>query len=92
MYIHLGQDTVVKTEDVVGIFDLETATISKYTRDYLAKAEKQGEVINITRELPKSFIVCNDHKTGGKRVYISQISSATLLKRSGFVDELSGIR
>ena len=41
MYLHLGQDTVIKTDEVVGIFDLDTATISKYTREYLAQAEKK---------------------------------------------------
>ena len=38
MYLHLGQDIVVKTEEVLGIFDLDTATISKNTRNYLAHA------------------------------------------------------
>lgn len=86
MYIHLGQDTVVRKEDVVGIFDLDTATISKHTRDYLARAEKAGDVINITLELPKSFIVCRDgERESGRVVYLSQISSATLLKRAGFL-------
>ena len=86
MYIHLGQDTVVRKEDVVGIFDLDTATISKHTRDYLAKAEKAGEVITITTELPKSFIVCRDlRRKSGRTVYISQISSSTLLKRAAFL-------
>ena len=86
MYIHLGQDTVVRKEDVVGIFDLDTATISKHTRDYLTKAEKAGEVITITTELPKSFIVCRDpRRKSGRVVYISQISSSTLLKRAAFL-------
>lgn len=81
MYIHLGQDTVVKKEDIIGIFDLDNTTISKRTRDYLAKAEKQGRVINVSFELPKSFIVCRN-KEKGQIVYISQLSSTTLLKRS----------
>ncbi len=86
MYIHLGQDTVVRKEDVVGIFDLDTATISKHTRDYLTKAEKAGEVVTITTELPKSFIVCRDsRRKSGRSVYISQISSSTLLKRAAFL-------
>ncbi|MBR2044130.1 MAG: DUF370 domain-containing protein [Clostridia bacterium] len=80
MYIHLGQDTVVKKADIIGIFDLDTATVSKRTRDYLAKAEKAGRVINVSTELPKSFIVCT--KNNEQIIYISQISSATLLKRS----------
>ena len=43
MFIHLGQDTVVKKEDIIGIFDLDTATVSKRTRDFLSKAEKAGK-------------------------------------------------
>ena len=56
MYLHLGQDTVVKMSEVVGIFDLETSTISKITREFLAKAEKSGKVINVSMEMPKTFI------------------------------------
>ncbi len=80
MYIHLGQDTLVKKSDIIGIFDLDTATVSKRTRDYLNKAEKKGMVVNVSTELPKSFIVCQHGDE--KKIYISQISTATLLKRS----------
>ena len=79
MYLHLGQDTVVKTDTVIGIFDLDNATVSKKTRDFLTWAEKDGKFVNVTYKLPKSFIVCNDK--GKTKVYISQISSVTLLKR-----------
>ena len=61
MYLHLGQDTVVKMSEVVGIFDLETSTISKITREFLAKSEKSGKVINVSMEMPKTFILCKDH-------------------------------
>ena len=44
MYLHLGQDTVIKMDEIIGIFDMETSTISKITRDYLAQAEKAGQV------------------------------------------------
>ena len=80
MYLHLGQETVVKMDSIVGIFDLDTSTISKFTRDYLTQAEKSGKVVNVSMELPKSFVVCGD-KRGEERVYISQISTATLYKR-----------
>lgn len=92
MYLHLGQDTVIKTEDIIGIFDMETSTISKYTRNYLADAEKAGRVVNVSMELPKSFVLCCE-KSGEQRVtvYISQISSVTLLKRTGFMDEISNV-
>ncbi|MBQ0084481.1 MAG: DUF370 domain-containing protein [Clostridiales bacterium] len=86
MYIHLGLDTVIKQEDIIGIFDLDTSTVSRHTRDYLSKAEKRKEIINVTEELPKSFIVCAEkNNKEEKKVYISQISSVTLLKRSDFL-------
>lgn len=81
MYLHLGQETVVREEEVIGIFDLDTSTVSKHTRKFLNKAEKEKKVINVSYELPKSFILCSNGKKD-KRVYISQISSATLNRRS----------
>ena len=81
MYLYLGQETVVPTREIVGIFDLENTTISKTTRDFLAEAETNGRVITVSEELPKSFVVC-ESKTHGTTVYISQISCMTLLKRA----------
>lgn len=57
MYLHLGQESIVRTRDILGIFDLDTASLSRHTRDYLAAAEKAGRVVTVTGELPKSFIV-----------------------------------
>lgn len=91
MYLHLGQDTVVKMSEVVGIFDLETSTISKITRDYLAKAEKSGRVINVSMEMPKTFILCRNHNRDDITVYISQISSSTLLKRTNYINNISNV-
>ena len=82
MYIHLGQETVVKTEDVIGIFDLDSTTMSKHTRNFLNKAEKNGEVVTITYELPKSFVVCSKRGEKSQKIYISQLSSKALEKRA----------
>lgn len=80
MYLHLGQDTVITTESIIGIFDIDECTISKKTRDYLAAAEKNKRVVNVSYELPKSFVVCQ--KNDETIVYISQLSTKTLIKRS----------
>ncbi len=90
MYLHLGMDKVITFDEIIGIFDLDTSTVSKRTRDYLAKAEKAGIVENVCYDIPKSFIVCRD-KNGNEKVYISQISSTTLLKRTGYVDSLTNV-
>ncbi len=72
---------MVRDRDVIGIFDLETSSMSKITREYLKRAEEEGRVRNVNYELPTSFVVMND---GGEAiVYTSQISSHTLAKRAG---------
>ena len=80
MFIHIGHDTVIIDKEIIGIFDMDTSTVSKPTRDFLRLSEKKGNVINVSFELPKSFVVCNEN--GKLKVYISQISPATLQKRA----------
>ena len=80
MYLHLGQDTVITCDEIVGIFDLDGTTVSKRTRDFLARATKNGRVISVGYELPKSFLVCKS-RGGEVSVYISPLSVATLGKR-----------
>lgn len=89
MYLHLGQDTVVLMKDIIGIFDMETSTISQTTRDTLAAAQKSGRIVNVSMEMPKSFVLCGNGKA--TTVYITQISSSTLLKRAGCTDEIYNI-
>lgn len=79
MYLHLGENTVVRTDSIIGIFDMDTSTISKWTKEYLSNATKNKRVINVSMELPKSFVVCNENNE--IKVYVSQISSQTLMKR-----------
>lgn len=88
MYIHLGQDTVVSADSIIGIFDIENTSVSRDTKAFFRGCEAAGGVVNVCAspdplqvELPKSFIVCGQR--GQTRVYISQISSATLRKRAG---------
>ncbi len=88
MYIHLGLGVVVRGEDIIGIFDLENTTVSGATRDFLRRAQQENLVEDVCYDLPRSIVVCRDFVCG-KRVYITQIAPATLLKRSK--SELGGI-
>jgi len=62
MYIHLGQDVIVEESSVIGIFDMDNTTGSKITVNFLNNAEKNGQIVNISDDIPKSFVVCK--KTG----------------------------
>ena len=79
MYIHLGEETTVRGSEIIGIFDIENTSISKHTKEFFTKAEKNKWVEYVNFEMPKSFVVC---ESGGEdKVYISPISAATLRKR-----------
>lgn len=82
MYLHLGNSVVIRKADLLGVFDLDNTSQSPRTRQFLAAAERAGSVINAAGdEIPKSFIVCTDGKAG-QRVYLSQLNTSTLLRRS----------
>ena len=80
MYLHVGENVVLKDNDIIGIFDLDNTTVSKISRDFLEYKEKQHQIVNVSEKLPKSFLLCTDE--GQEKVYISQISPMTLYKRS----------
>ena len=77
--LHIGAGFLINTDRIVGIFDLDKTTYGPKTREFLAKAEKAGQVVSAGYELPKSFLVCNDR--GQTTVYLSQLASSTLQKR-----------
>lgn len=80
MYLYLGQETVIPVNNIVAIFDLENTSTSRLTKKYLAAAQQSGQIVEVSNELPKSFIVC---ESGGVHtVYLSHISPATLKKRA----------
>ena len=80
MYLHLGRDYVINTRDVVGIFDLETTTVSKRGQDFLNHAQKEGAVVALSDDLPKSYVL-----TTGlvDTVYLSSLSPAAMERRTG---------
>lgn len=89
MYLHLGNDYIIKKENIIGIYDMDKTTVSKRTREYLETAEKVKRLIYTSNELPKSFIVYGKGKN--ITVYVSQISTTTLLKRCDFINSISEI-
>ncbi len=79
MYISIGGDMAVREETILGIFDLDNASWSKHTRNFLSQQEKEGNVITVCDDIPKSFILTRE--MGMDRVYLTQFSAATIEKR-----------
>ena len=79
-YLHLGKGTLVRDDEILGIFDLDITSQSHLTRKFLSMADKAGRVLNAAEDIPKSFVLCG--AKGRTRIYLSQMACATLLKRA----------
>ena len=77
MYLILGSGAAVPRREVLGVFDLDAASVSHLTRDFLRTAQLRGQVRDAGGgyDLPKSFVLTD----GG--VFLSPLNSITLKKR-----------
>ena len=80
MYLHIGNGVSVKDKDIIGIFDLDTSTVSKITKKFLNEKSKEGNLEYTDSDLPRSFIFCNENKK--YKVKLSRISSVGLKARA----------
>lgn len=81
MYLHIGNNRNIRTADVIGIFDADSATVSAITKKYLSAAEAEKRVRFASEELPKSFVLYKDRKSGAVCICFSQLSTASLAGR-----------
>ena len=84
MYLDIGGETLLRTENILGIFDLDNTTTSKRTREFLEAAEKEGQVVPCD-DLPKSFLLTAEY--GLPRVYLTSLSARTLERRLEEMEE-----
>lgn len=76
MYLFLGGEVTVKSDDVIGIFDIEECSVSRTTADFLNACQKKSQIVNISEDMPKSFIITTS------KTYISNVSHNTICKRN----------
>ena len=79
MYLHIGNDIIVKKTDIIGIFELDGKITTKETKDLLTFYQKNGLLESAGSDLPKSFIIVDGE--GGKKIFLSHISVSSLINR-----------
>ena len=79
MYLHIGNGKNVRKNKIIGIFDLDTSTISKIGKEFINKMQKNGRVEYEDFDLPRSFVLVEED--GGYKVRLSRISSGGLKMR-----------
>ncbi len=80
-FLHAGHGKSIRSRDIVGIFDMDYTTVSGVTRNFLAREQKKNKVINITQDIPKSFIIYGKKNEREPVVIISQLAHTTLHDR-----------
>lgn len=75
MFIHLGGDRMIKTNDLIAIFDLSIEKSSKTTQQYINSVHLTKNIEIISQDDSKSIVVTSS------KVYYSPISSSTIRKR-----------
>ena len=79
MYLEIGNDLLIESRAVLGVFDLDNTSWSKRTRAFLEAAQENGELIDAAEELPKSFVLTQEF--GAQRVYLTKYNAAVLTRR-----------
>lgn len=77
MYINIGNDTIIRSESIIGIFDLDNCTVTQKGRDFIN--DKRNKIVSVTNDLPKSFIICRENDED--IIYICQYQTSVLIKR-----------
>ncbi len=81
MYLNIGQSVLIPYSSVIGIFDLDNTTWAFKTREFLKRAEREGRVVTVGDDLPRSFVLTSDG-SGSVTVYITALSPSALSARA----------
>ncbi len=79
MYLHIGNDIVLKNNEILFILDYASLKENNIFNKFLENIDKKN-IFDISENKPKSIVITKEK--GSIKGYISNISSNTLGKRS----------
>ncbi|KMT21737.1 extracellular matrix regulator RemB [Clostridium cylindrosporum] len=88
MFLHLGENVVIPQKEVIAILDIESVN-SIDSNKFMRISDEEGFVKRINKEKPKSIVLTERDKKS--IIYLSPISSVTLVKRSDFKREMNSL-
>lgn len=80
MYLHLGQDYIVPLQNVVAVFDMDTATTSRRTQKLLSRLQEERRIIELYDDLPRAAVLCESAL--GETLYLTELSPQAMQKRA----------
>lgn len=78
-FLQLEKGESIDKNEIIGIFDIDMASISPNTKEIFRRKEEEKGVISLCNDLPKSFLLCDNEFTD--RIYITGLSTESIKKR-----------
>jgi len=88
MFLRINKYKTVKTKDVIGIFDADSATMGADSRKFLTRSEKEKRLISCGGDIPKSFVVYTEQSDRHTRVAFMKFSSSSVKNKIEAVEKL----
>lgn len=83
MFIHIGEDHVIDSEDVIAIIDKELLSSSSIVNEMIMNQRKNKKVFESSFDVAKSIVITKDY------IYFSPLSVLTLKKRANMSSTLN---
>ncbi|PWU70089.1 extracellular matrix regulator RemB [Gracilibacillus dipsosauri] len=83
MFIHIGDDHVIQSKDVIAIIDYSLVTSSTINEEMLQELRREKEIIATEEDLTKAIVITTN------KVYYSPLSVLTLKKRASMISTIS---
>ncbi len=79
MFLNIGGEVKIQKKNIIAILNMKTSAILDETKNYLKILKEDGNIVNISKKIGRSVVITE--KNNKKIVYISPVSSITLLQR-----------
>ena len=79
MYLHIGKDYIVKSKEIIAIFNIDYVKNTKEYKAMYNDLEESGNIVKVSDSKAKAFILTENQ--GKRKAYITNIGVNTISKR-----------
>ncbi|ENH98455.1 hypothetical protein J416_00075 [Gracilibacillus halophilus YIM-C55.5] len=83
MFIHIGDDHVIQSQEVIAIIDYQLASSSTINEEMVTDMRKKEKAIVTNEQQTKAIVVTSNY------IYYSPLSVLTLKKRASMISTIS---
>ena len=79
MYLNIGKDYIVKSKEIIAIFNIDYVKNTKEYKAMYNELEESGNIVKVSDSKAKAFILTENQ--GKRKAYITNIGVNTISKR-----------